>query len=408
MKSVNKCAPDNCIPTNTSCSNWNGGDIDYLGICNGDPLNNLVWELIAKLKEITEDDLSNYNIDSLLEICNSRAPNETSLLNILNVLRDNQICLKDLIDGLVETVSELLNINQVNVNLSCLGTQYVDNLGNQATLTPDQFNQILVNLACNHRDRLNSLDGTVLNLQVQIDAINNDNSITEPNISTCIDPIQKPTSSQVQSVASRVCNNEEAIGSVSDIASALSNTPSTDTERYGLTPNWIINPQDWSENYSNLLLKVANLEERIIFMEENCCKATCKDLELGFSVEMNGTNDGLILTFNTSTGTNIPTGFTDKGSHGTVTDIDGNSFVFSLNITDTYFIELPLTSVNTNGELTISITANMGTPSLNCQQCLFRVFRPAGCSYCTISNISSTGSVVIVYETVSDITPSLS
>jgi len=42
MNKVNKCTTDNGIPVQASQVQWNGGDIDYLGICNGDWLPNIV------------------------------------------------------------------------------------------------------------------------------------------------------------------------------------------------------------------------------------------------------------------------------------------------------------------------------------------------------------------------------
>ncbi len=109
MKKLNNCVVENCIPTPSSCVEWNGGDIEYLGICDGDSLNNLLWEVINKLEEIAGEDLSSFDIDSLLDICNQTAPQEITILNILNVLKNNQICLKDFIDTLTEQLAELLN-----------------------------------------------------------------------------------------------------------------------------------------------------------------------------------------------------------------------------------------------------------------------------------------------------------
>ena len=96
MKKLKTCIVENCIPTPSSCVEWNGGDIEFLGICDGDSLNTLMWEVINKLEEIAGEDLSSFDIDSLLDICNQTAPNETTLINILNILKNNQICLKEL------------------------------------------------------------------------------------------------------------------------------------------------------------------------------------------------------------------------------------------------------------------------------------------------------------------------
>lgn len=69
MKKVTNCVVENCIPTPSSCVEWNGGDIEYLGICNGDSLNNLVMEIVGKLQDIAGEDLSQFDIESLADIC---------------------------------------------------------------------------------------------------------------------------------------------------------------------------------------------------------------------------------------------------------------------------------------------------------------------------------------------------
>src|SRR5688572_23835991 len=119
MKKLNKCVVENCIPTPASCVEWNGGDIKALGICNGEPLTNVIWEIINKLEDITGDDLSSYDIDTLLDICNTKAPLEINLLSILNVLKSNQVCLKDYIDTLNTKLDELSQSSGVKVNLKC-------------------------------------------------------------------------------------------------------------------------------------------------------------------------------------------------------------------------------------------------------------------------------------------------
>ncbi len=83
MKKLNNCVVENCIPTPSSCVEWNGGDIEYLGICNGDSLNNIIWEIIAKLEDLAGEDISSFDIDTLLDICNKKAPLEINLISIL-------------------------------------------------------------------------------------------------------------------------------------------------------------------------------------------------------------------------------------------------------------------------------------------------------------------------------------
>src|SRR4051812_40770161 len=109
MKSSKDCVVKNCIPTPSGCVEWDGGDISFLGVCNGDSINTLFFEIVKKLQSIAGEDLSGFDLDSLLDICNLKAPAEVSLINILNVIKSTQVCLKDYVDGISEQLANLLN-----------------------------------------------------------------------------------------------------------------------------------------------------------------------------------------------------------------------------------------------------------------------------------------------------------
>lgn len=399
MKKLNTCETENCIPTPSSCVYWNGGDIESLGICNGDSLNNLLVELIAKLEEITGTDLSEFDIDGLLEICNQQAPTEITIISILTLLKNNQICLKDYIDALNDKLNELLVDSGINVNLKCYSE--FDNLGNSLSITRDQLDQLIIDNLCNHKQRIESLEGSVVGLQNQIDNLDIPDT-TEPNVSTCINVSSLPISSQIINTSSSLCDLREATGEESDIASALSLTPSDLNAEFGLIPGWILVPANWAENYSNLLLEMESIRQRVIFMEENCCASSCKDVELGFSAVYNEDADGIIISFTSGAGTFIPTGFEDQGSYGTITDVDGNTVDFSLTIDNNSTEEIPIAGLNTTAPLDISITAVIGTEGLTCQKCLSRTVAQASCSFCEICATGSEGAtVVIIYESTS-------
>lgn len=401
MKKLNSPNNENCITTLTSCSEWNGGTIDYLGICNGDSLNNLVWEIVTKLQEIAGEDLSQFDIDSLIDICNQQAPSEITILSILNLIKANQVCLKDFIDTLSEQIAALTNTTSVNVNLKCYAQ--FDNIGNALSITRDQLDQLVIDNLCSHEDRLDTVEGKVINLQSQIDNINSTSTVEELNFATCVDPAVKPTSSQVISIATAHCDLETATGDPTDISSALSQTPATDNARYGLLAGWIAVPASWADNYNNLLIKLANLEGRVIFMEDNCCAATCDDVKVGFSAVYNEDGDGVVISFTAGAGTSIPSGFTDQGSTITITDIDGNIVEYTTVtpnlIANNAQIEIDVNLLNLEGDLIISITPVIGNGSLTCQKCITKTLKSnTRCDFCTISNTGTDGDIVIVYD----------
>jgi hypothetical protein len=397
MKKLQNCEVENCIPTPSSCVTWNGGDIKYLGICDGDSLNDIIVEIVSKLQEIAGEDLSQFDIDSLTEICNQKAPNEVTLLSILNLIKANQICLKDFIDTLSEQLASLLSNTGVTINLKCYAD--FDNLGNALSITREQLDQLVIDNLCNHKDRIETLEGKVVSLQSQIDNIDINPAVDEPEFATCIDAAIKPTSGQTVSIANALCDLRDATGDETDITSALGSTPADMNAEFGLLPGWIVNPQNWAENYNNLLIAFGNVWARVKTIESTCCALTCDDIKLGFSAVYNEDGDGIIISFTYGAGTVIPAGFTDGGSYGTITDIDGNVVDFNITIGNNSQEEVIIAGLNTTGELTISITAILGTGSLTCQKCLSRKVNKASCNYCEICATGAEGSsVVIVYE----------
>lgn len=397
MKKLQDCVVENCIPTPSSCVTWNGGDIKYLGICDGDSLNDIIVEIVSKLQEIAGEDLSQFDIDSLTEICNQKAPNEVTLLSILNLIKANQICLKDFIDTLSEQLASLLSNTGVTINLKCYAD--FDNLGNALSITREQLDQLVIDNLCNHKDRIETLEGKVVSLQSQIDNIDINPAVDEPEFATCIDAAIKPTSGQTVSIANALCDLRDATGDETDITSALGSTPADMNAEFGLLPGWIVNPQNWAENYNNLLIAFGNVWQRVKTIEMTCCALSCEDIKLGFSAVYNEDGDGIIISFTYGAGTVIPAGFTDGGSYGTITDIDGNVVDFNITIGNNSQEEVIIAGLNTTGELTISITAILGTGSLTCQKCLSKKVNKASCNYCEICATGAEGSsVVIVYE----------
>ncbi len=398
MKKLNKCVVENCIPTPSSCVEWNGGDIEFLGICDGDSLNTLLWEVINKLEEIAGEDLSSFDIDSLLDICNQNAPQEVTILSILNILKANQICLKDFIDNLSEQLATLLNTQAVNVNLSCYAT--FDNLGNSLSITRNTLDQLIIDNLCSHELRLDTVEGKVINLQSQIDNLDLTPEPSEMNVATCLDAVAKPTSTQLVTTTQELCDLEDATGNPADIASALAQTPGDLNAEFGAITGWIMAPANLAENYNNLLLEVENLRQRIITIEDTCCALTCDDVKVGFSVVFNEDGDSLILRFTAGAGTLIPAGFTDQGSSVTITDVDGNTVEYNIVIANNAEEEILVAGLNLTQPLEVDVTAIIGTGSLTCEKCVHRTAASSACSFCTITATGEPGSsVVIVYET---------
>lgn len=397
MKKVQNCVVENCIPSPTSCHYWNAGDIDYLGICNGDPLNNLIWEIVTKLQELAGEDLSQFDIEGLLDICNQKAPQEKTIASILTLVKENQICLKDYIDNLDNKLQELFQDQGIDINLKCYAN--FDNLGNSLSITRKELDQLIIDNLCNHKLRIESLEGKITLIQSQVNNIEENQSLDEMSVATCVDAGVKPTSQQVVAVAEAHCDLETAVGTPAHIATALSKVPSDWNTEFGLISGWDLTPDNMAQTFGNVLLALKNALDRIKFMEDNCCALSCDDIKLGFSAVFNEDLDGVILKFTSGAGTSIPPGFEDLGSTGTITDIDGNVESFNLTIENNAEIEVPITGLNLSEPLTINITAKIGTEGLVCQKCLSKKVMSAVCAYCEITATGEEGSsAVIIYD----------
>jgi len=400
MKKVTNCVVENCIPTPSSCVEWNGGDIEYLGICNGDSLNNLVMEIVGKLQDIAGEDLSQFDIESLADICSQKAPNEVTLLGILNLLKNTNICLKDYVTTLQTQISELSNEKKVNVDLKCFAD--FDNLGNALSITRDQLDQLVINQLCSQKSRLDSIEGELIIIKNELG--NTTYSVQEPSFPiACLGLSENVTSEQVKKIAEDYCDFKDTTGTQAELISSFSAVPTYPSE-VTANPNYINSAANLADHFNNLLLAYKNLLDRVVFMEENCCAASCDDISLGFTATFSEDNGELLILFSWGAGTSIPAGFTDKGSIGTITDKDGNTQDFSIDIVDNnataIATEIPISGVlNLNGELTISITAKIGTDSLNCQKCVTGKVRTNPCSVCTVCVDGTNGSsVTIIYE----------
>lgn len=398
MKSVDKCDNLNCIPTPAMCVDWDGGDIEALGICNGEKLPVVIWEIVTKLEELAGEDISQFDIDELLDICNQKKPLEITLISILSLLRDNQVCIKDYIDTLNDKINELSTQGNININLKCYAD--LDNLGNSLSITREALDQLVINELCNHKQRLDSVEGDIINIKTEIQNLELNTTVEELSIATCLDSSPKPTSTQLIKTTKELCDLEGATGSIANIATAMSKTPSTDNSRYGLILGWDLSPANEAATIGNLLLKVANLESRLIQIETNCCALTCDDIKLGFSAVFNEDMTGIIIKFSSGAGTSIPSGFTDKGSTGTITDIDGNVETFSLVISNNLEQEVIISGLNLNKDLTINITAKLGNDTLTCDKCLNKIVKSSACGFCEITATGDdTASAVIIYTT---------
>jgi hypothetical protein len=398
MKRVEKCINEDCIPTPSGCVKWNGGDIPFLGICEGDCLNALMIELVEELKKIAGKDLSTFDINSLLAICKKKAPEEITITSILTLLRDNQLCLKEFADELEAQLQKLFENKNVQVNLQC----YKGFNGIGLSITRSQLDQLIVDVLCNHKADLDSIDSTFLRLQEAINEARRSLRIEEVQVATCINLESLPLSVQIQNTSKELCDYLLSIGTPADIVAALANTPTDLNAEFGAISGWNSSPTYWSEFYSNTLLEVQNLRERLGQIEDVCCAVTCDDVFIGFTALMNEDGTGVILRFTKGAGMVMPSGFEDCGSTGTITDSSGNTQDFDVAISVGGTAEIPLEGLQPTGELNVNISAKICNTDkgIECHKCVSQTVTQTECDFCVLT---ASGNVTITYRMCSGI-----
>lgn len=391
-KNKNRTCPDGL---SNECVVWQSGDVPVLGICNGDALSDSEYTIATKIVELFGDiDMSSIDMNCLLDTCAQKCK-DTSLKAVVQVLFDNQCCLKDLIDSINGGTATVT----VNLNLRCL--KKFDDFGNEIPQDLNQSLQSIVNQVCQTVIDVTSLQITVKGLQDQVDAINNTPIVLpEPTITTCLTPGLRPVSQTVPLVAQSLCDFQTAIGNALDISGAISQQCSNLNSSFAGTDGWISAVNNMSQSFNNLWIVACNLRDRVASIEGTCCKVTCDDIKLGFAVQVDDTGTGIILKFTSGAGTSIPAAFTDTGSTVIFTDKNGLFYTFPLVISNNANQgPFDLTGLDLNDPITISITAILSTDGLTCEKCLTRLYTLAdtSCPVCAITVSGKTGKVTITY-----------
>jgi hypothetical protein len=376
MKKLNNCVVDNCIPTSSSCVEWNGGDLPFLGICNGDSLNNIIIEIISKLKELAGEDISGFDIDELLNICNQKRPAEITLISILNLVKINQVCLKDFIDVLNEKLSELLIERGVVVNLKCYAE--FDNLGNSLSITRQQLDQLIIDNLCAYKLKIEFIEGKIIDLQSQINIINDRLNTQSVPFKICLNDKEKTAQDNITDIATVLCQYEAALCKPGDINGAIGVFGLNEDDQWLLLDGDLINSintkfdNQWENNpaclatsYNNSLLLIANLLTRIKYIETTCCRSSCEDITIDFDIKYLDCQTVLLFFGSKSF---LPDGFKDYKPIGTkweIIDGLGNKAVKYIKLyqevfsqpdilVDGYELDLSTTPINTQSGFVMS------------------------------------------------------
>lgn len=394
-KYQNNTCPD---ALSNECVVWQGGDVPFLHICNGDYLSIAEKTIADKVVHLAGQlDLSSVDISCLNDVCSNCE--DKSLVTLIQLLYDNQCSLRDLINS----SNGVTTSTSISVNMRCL--KKFDDFGNEIPQDLNAALQSVVNQTCTNNDSILGIKSTLIDLQNQIDSIPDQTPPSEPTITTCLTPGIRPVSQVVPLVTQDYCGYKIIVGSNTDISKAMSLQPGGLNTQYQSTQGWNNTVDSLAKTVSNLWIVVANLKSRIELIENNCCKVTCDDVKIGFDVILNSSGDSVNLKFTSKAGTTIPIGFTDCGSFVTITDKDGVSVKYSLQVSNNanegeFFIN----GLNLSSYLSFEVTAVLCTDGLTCEKCASKLFNPNNgvCPYCEIVAVGDTGtSAVVAYYDVS-------
>lgn len=412
MKEYSKFTSENCVATSSDCVVLQV-DLPFLGLCKGDTLSAFAVEVVQKLESIAGTDFSEFDVDSLAEICGNNAPTEVTLLSILNLLKENDICLKDYITTLENKIDELTPSSSITIDLKCYSE--FDSLGNALGITREQLDQLVINELCDHEAKITALQGKVTAIEESIQDLEEAQTSGEVNITTCVNPSVKPVSEQVKSVATAHCAHVERVGTLPEISNAISKIPS-----YWISPAfqakvqakfgpnaWILNaadggPLSLADHFNNFLLAYQLLYSDMQGVLNGCCAVTCDSIEIGFSVVDEGNGD-ITIRFRPTDGNKIPDGWVDNGSSVYFTDVNGvrypNTGSVPIDVTKEENEGYTITGLATGSPITITILAKVKAAdgSLVCEKCVSKdVTIDSDCPVCQV--IAVGGPVTITYQ----------
>lgn len=387
--------------TSSNCVVWQGSDIACLGIEKGQTIS-VAMKLVADEVCVLMDtlDLSDLDLKCVFDLCISCPEPEKTLKTVLQLII-NKICtIQDIIDSL--ELSSGSGSDPIILLASCF--QYTDADGDLITELPhSSYTKRIANQVCQLLLDVSTIKDDISNLQVQADdlqvQINNLNMNIPDVTSDCLFVGTKSIDDAWDVLDQAFCQLRTSVGLTTEINLAIARQCSGLNTDLGSTPGWTTSPQNLAQSFANLWIAFCDIRDRVVTIEDTCCKTDCSDVKLGFSAAYNDDASGIILKFTSGAGTSIPVGFSDQGSTGTITDIDGNVESFTIAISNNLTEEIAISGLNTNGALTIDITAVIGDGTVTCEKCLTKKMTAAQCAFCEITASGADGSsAVIIYE----------
>lgn len=416
MNTKNTSSGCNGLQQGSNCVIWSGQNIPALGISKGDNITQALCAIATSIAEIAAPlDVSNVSLQCLKDQLDVEEPLERSIATMLQIAYDSECTLKTLIDKIAAKL-DATSTNTLTLNLGCLAS--FDQYGNPLPYDEQSVLQLLLNTACSQKSTIASLSGDITEINQEIADLQAVPVYKEPVLNSCLFS-GKTTSDAVVLTASALCGYQEIIGQQTDVQGAMSQVPTNFSTLYGQIPNWIINPDNLAQSYSNLVIAFANLVNRVTTIENTCCAASCDKVVVDFDIKLSDDRTQATLFFITKS--SVPAGFTEpdpRGSKLIVTDGDGNVFTTYIKVVpqltnpDGVVIDLNASSIDPSTDYTFGMNVTLVNGSLTCVKCISHTatFKDT-CSFCQITvtgTPNSADKIVLIYTTPTSTTPQYS
>lgn len=436
MISTSSSATTNgCDNISSNCVIWQGPDIACIDLCNGDTISEVTKKIGDKVCQIITDGVTaNPNLTGLdLSCLNIQGTTPTTLVPVLQAMV-TQICQNATGGGFPAQPSKssssstsARSIVQADLPIMTLPAcmQYNDANGNPVTeLRLDAFATLIANQVCTNLASINTINTTLTSYATRLDVLEAcvlpcSGVVAEAQIiPTCVtSTIGQLTnvSVVVSALESAFCALRTAVGTTSDISSAIAQTVITGSYltltnsavSYGSIVGYNVNPSNLAESVQNAWVVIDDIYTAVAAIQTNCCPGACDSIVYSYttsnSLAANGTINGILFDF---TGSSIPATYSDSSGFSkiTLTDSLGSSLSTTVSIATLqnqaggYLFSTG--SLNTSGNISVDVAYSFTDGVNTCandQSSVVNGIVP--CVSPIVSAITTTGATVTITNT---------
>ena len=372
-----------CNNISSNCVIWQGPDISCINLCNGDTVSDVVAALAEKLCELTagisnEPDLTGFDLKCALP---SGATPTTLVENLQAII--TYICSLPTDTGTPYT--------EPNINL-CTALQYESGGTTVTSLPLSQYAELVGNKLCNIiatittiQTQLTSLDGRVTVLESFFPITSSEAQIIPKCVTSTVGQLTD-VSVVVGALETDFCDLRTATGTPAVINNAVGQQAilngdsmlSVSGQTYSAQTGWKTSPVNMANSLQNAWIVIKDLYDAVATIQTECCPGACDSLVFDFSatrlLDSNSLTTHIILDLSAST---IPSGFADTAGTTPVTISDSatpaGTVVTNINLTSLaqsapYTTNIPVSTINGNGDLTVSINSSFTKEGNVCQE----------------------------------------